>query len=153
MLYFPCIANHTLEPLQKRFYILYKAKHPTHLNMPLILFPSSSSFSIALPAMASIQAASMSSSLCKYGCPSSSSSSKKFHSSYFLPGFGFNRKELSTSRSLASGPRATLTFDPPATGSDTSEQRNKHTLDPSSPDFLPLPSFQQCFPKSTKEYR
>ncbi|KAJ6895605.1 hypothetical protein NC651_021957 [Populus alba x Populus x berolinensis] len=50
--------------------------------------------------------------------------------------------------SMASGARATLTFDPP-----TTTNRKKHTVDPSSPDFLPLPSFEQCFPKSTKEYR
>lgn len=53
--------------------------------------------------------------------------------------------------SLSSGAQATLTFDPPAT--NTNKTKQKHTVDPSSPDFLPLPSFEQCFPKSTKEYR
>ncbi|CAK7327848.1 unnamed protein product [Dovyalis caffra] len=50
-------------------------------------------------------------------------------------------------RSLASGVRATLTFDPQTT------MQKKRTVDPSSPDFLPLPSFEHCFSKSTKEYR
>ncbi|KAJ6716021.1 THIAMINE BIOSYNTHESIS PROTEIN THIC [Salix koriyanagi] len=57
-------------------------------------------------------------------------------------------KKVFCARSIASGARATLTFDPPSTTS-----QKKHTVDPSSPDFLPLPSFEQCFPKSTKEYR
>lgn len=101
--------------------------------------------------MASLQATSLSSAVCKNG-------SHKFPSSSFLPGFdgvlgrGSLKKEI-WPRSLATSvPRATLTFDPPTTNSDKAEQR-KHTVDPSSPDFLPLPSFEQCFPRSTKEYR
>ena len=27
------------------------------------------------------------------------------------------------------------------------------TKDPSAPEFLPIPSFEECFPNSTKEYR
>ncbi|VVB01851.1 unnamed protein product [Arabis nemorensis] len=48
--------------------------------------------------------------------------------------------------------RATLTFDPPTTNSERAKQR-KHTIDPSSPDFQPIPSFEECFPKSTKEHK
>ncbi|GAB2214787.1 hypothetical protein Droror1_Dr00019150 [Drosera rotundifolia] len=48
-------------------------------------------------------------------------------------------------------PRATLTVDPATTTVDKVKQR-KHTVDPSAPDFLPIPSFEQCFPRSTKEY-
>ncbi|XP_057953222.1 phosphomethylpyrimidine synthase, chloroplastic-like isoform X2 [Malania oleifera] len=49
-------------------------------------------------------------------------------------------------------PKATLTFDPPTTGSEKTKQI-KHTIDPAAPDFIPLPSFEQCFPRSSKEYR
>ncbi|KAK6130418.1 hypothetical protein DH2020_035828 [Rehmannia glutinosa] len=31
-------------------------------------------------------------------------------------------------------------------------KQRKHTADPNAPDFLPLPSFEECFPKSSKEY-
>ncbi|XP_077238753.1 phosphomethylpyrimidine synthase, chloroplastic-like isoform X2 [Tasmannia lanceolata] len=54
--------------------------------------------------------------------------------------------------SMSYGPRATLTFGPSTTDSEKTKQR-KHTIDPAAPDFLPLPSFEECFPKSTKEYR
>ena len=32
---------------------------------------------------------------------------------------------------------------------------HNHTItkDPSAPEFLPIPSFEECFPNSTKEYR
>ncbi|KAG5124969.1 hypothetical protein JHK82_031706 [Glycine max] len=85
-------------------------------------------------------------------------SQSKFASSSFLSGFDVVgrassawKKELVPS-SISLVPRATLTFDPPTTNSDITKQK-KHTLDPASPDFLPLPSFEQCFPKSTKEHR
>ncbi|XP_057849800.2 phosphomethylpyrimidine synthase, chloroplastic [Cryptomeria japonica] len=49
------------------------------------------------------------------------------------------------------GVRATLTVGPSiGVGKD---KRSRHTVDPSAPDFLPLPSFEQCFPNSTKEFR
>ncbi|KAF3796888.1 Phosphomethylpyrimidine synthase [Nymphaea thermarum] len=50
------------------------------------------------------------------------------------------------------GPRSSLTLDGPTFSSET-KKHGKHTVDPAAPDFLPLPSFEQCFPKSTKEYR
>lgn len=99
--------------------------------------------------MASVQATAFTSTVCKNG---SHSSRGKLPSSALLPGFDVAgrvssacKKEI-CAHSFASGPRATLTFDPP------SKQR-KHTANPDSPDFLPLPSFEQCFPKSTKEYQ
>ncbi|CAJ1960331.1 unnamed protein product [Sphenostylis stenocarpa] len=103
--------------------------------------------------MASVHA-NVTSLVCKNGNHASQS---KFPSSTFLPGFDVVgrvsnawKKELVPS-SMALVPRATLTFDPPTTNSDKAKQ--KHTVDPASPDFLPLPSFEQCFPKSTKEHR
>lgn len=49
-------------------------------------------------------------------------------------------------------PKATLTFDHSVAESANHKQK-KHTIDPAAPDFLPLPSFEECFPKSTKEVR
>lgn len=102
--------------------------------------------------MASVHA-NATSVVCKNGNHPSQS---KFLSTAFLPGFDVAgrvssawKKEL-VSFSMALGPRATLTFDPPTKNSDKTKQKN--TVDPSSPDFMPLPSFEQCFPKSTKEY-
>lgn len=78
--------------------------------------------------------------------------------SSFLPRFdmlgnsaGVHSREVHPN-ALSSGPQATLTFDPPTKNSNKTKEK-KHTVDPSAPDFLPLPSFEQCFPKSTKEYR
>lgn len=57
-----------------------------------------------------------------------------------------------TSDVMNFGARASLTLDGPAFTSET-KKHGKHTVDPAAPDFLPLPSFEQCFPRSTKEYR
>ncbi|KAH9627566.1 hypothetical protein KSS87_009566, partial [Heliosperma pusillum] len=64
---------------------------------------------------------------------------------------GTHSKEFNPA-ALSAVPQATLTFDPPTTYTGKDKQR-KHTVVPSAPDFLPLPSFEQCFPKSTKECR
>ncbi|KAF5744530.1 ThiaminC isoform 4 [Tripterygium wilfordii] len=62
-----------------------------------------------------------------------------------------SRKEICPApRSLT--PKATLTFDPSTTNPVKTEKR-KHTVDPDSPEFLAIPSFEECFPKSTKLYR
>lgn len=102
--------------------------------------------------MASIQA-TLTSAACKNG---NCSASLNFLSSSFLPGFditgqvtGLRKKD--TCSAHLSGSRATLTFDPPTTNKDKAKLR--HTVDPSAPDFLPLPSFEECFPKSSKEYK
>ncbi|XP_061358063.1 phosphomethylpyrimidine synthase, chloroplastic [Gastrolobium bilobum] len=104
-------------------------------------------------AMASVNA-NVTSLLCKNGNHAS-----KFPSTTFLPGFDVVGRGVSSAWkkdlvpfSMALVPRATLTFDPPTTNSDKTKQR-KHTVDPASPDFVPLPSFEECFPKSTKECR
>jgi len=104
--------------------------------------------------MASVHA-NVTSLVCKNGNHASQS---KFPSSTFLPGFDVVgrvssawKKELVPS-SMALVPRTTLTFDPRTTDSGKTKPK-KHTVDPASPDFLPLPSFEQCFPKSTKEQR
>ncbi|XP_042041165.1 phosphomethylpyrimidine synthase, chloroplastic-like isoform X2 [Salvia splendens] len=59
------------------------------------------------------------------------------------------RKEVSPA--FFASLKATLTFDPSTTNQEKVKTR-KHTVDPNAPDFLPLPSFEDCFPKSTKEY-
>lgn len=104
--------------------------------------------------MASVHSA-LTSVVCKNG---NNSSPAKFPSTTFLPGFDAvgrvscpYRKEICPP-SMSSGLRATLTFDPQTTNEDKAKQR-KHTVDPSSPDFQELPSFEQCFPRSTKEHR
>ncbi|CAN8285455.1 unnamed protein product [Cochlearia groenlandica] len=93
----------------------------------------------------------------KHTSSSSSSSRPKLPSSSLLPVFDVivqaygvaNRFKKDTTSSIT---RATLTFDPPKTNSETERaKQRKHTIDPSSPDFQPIPSFQECFPKSTKE--
>lgn len=106
-----------------------------------------------VPNMASVHT-TMTSLVCKNANHSVTS---KLPSTSFLPGFDVTGNSASTWKKEIcppsfSGPRATLTFDPPSTNSEKTKQR-KHTVDPASPDFLPLPSFEQCFPRSTKEHR
>ncbi|KAK4388501.1 Phosphomethylpyrimidine synthase, chloroplastic [Sesamum angolense] len=101
--------------------------------------------------------ASMQTSLASAICNNRNhSTSPKFLSSSFLHGIdvigqaaSFRRKDIIPT--AFSGPRATLTFDPPTNNKEMVNQR-KHTADPNAPDFLPLPSFEECFPKSSKEY-
>ena len=104
--------------------------------------------------MASVHT-SFTSVVCKNG---NHSAPTRFPSTTFLTGFDVVghvsnacKKEICPPL-MSSGPKATLTFDPPTTNSERSNQR-KHTIDPASPDFVPLPSFEECFPKSSKECR
>lgn len=76
----------------------------------------------------------------------------------FLPGLeavarvsDIQDKEISP-KYVTSTPKATLAVEHSVAESPKSKQK-KHTIDPSAPDFLPLPSFEECFPRSTKEYR
>lgn len=106
-----------------------------------------------LPAMASVNTA-LTSFVCKSGVHSASS---KLPNTAFLPGFDVSGNSASTWKKenylpSFSGPRATLTFDPSSTNKEKTTKQRKHTVDPAAPDFLPLPSFNQCFPRSTKEY-
>lgn len=80
----------------------------------------------------------------------------KFPNSSFLPGIDVTAHVAGVRRRAIrftsfSGPKATLTFDPPTSNTEKPKQR-KHTVDPNAPDFLPLPSFEECFPRSSKEY-
>lgn len=105
--------------------------------------------------MASVHA-TITATVCKSGKGSRSYPTKSLNTA-FLPGIDVVGrvsgacKELYPS-SIALVPRATLTFEPPETSTEKAKNK-KHNVDPSSPDFLPLPSFDQCFPKSTKEHR
>ncbi|XP_058099596.1 phosphomethylpyrimidine synthase, chloroplastic-like isoform X3 [Magnolia sinica] len=104
--------------------------------------------------MASIHTA-LTSVVCKKGRPSSSA---KLPNNAFLPGFEvvgrvsnvWDKELCPTSKN--SVPRATLTFGPSSTESEKTKPR-KHTVNPAAPDFFPLPPFEECFPKSTKECR
>ncbi|KAH9325875.1 hypothetical protein KI387_006053 [Taxus chinensis] len=49
------------------------------------------------------------------------------------------------------GVKATLAVGPSA--GVGKGKRSQHTMNPLAPEFLPLPSFEQCFPNSTKEFR
>lgn len=103
--------------------------------------------------MASVNTA-LASFVCKSGVHSDS---PRLPNTTFLPGFDVSGNAASTRKKenwnlSFSGARATLTFDPP-TNKETTIKQRKHTVDPAAPDFLPLPSFDQCFPRSTKEHR
>ncbi|XP_074328568.1 phosphomethylpyrimidine synthase, chloroplastic-like [Apium graveolens] len=103
--------------------------------------------------MASVNTA-LTSFVCKSGVHSASS---KFPNTAFLPGFDVGGNAGSKWKKekyipSSSGSRATLAFDPSSTNKEKTTKPRKHTVDPAAPDFLPLPSFNQCFPRSTKEY-
>lgn len=97
--------------------------------------------------------ASVHSTLMSVVCNNKTHSSwPKLPNSSLLPGFDVLVQSAAATRfKKDTSTRATLTFDPPTTNSERARQR-KHTIDPSSPDFQPIPSFEQCFPKSTKEH-
>lgn len=84
--------------------------------------------------------------------------SPKLPSTAFLHGFEvvgcvsniWEKKVCPSSKSFV--PRATSTVGPKTADLEKTNKRN-HTVNPASPDFLPLPSFDECFPKSTKECR
>ncbi|KVI03441.1 Thiamine biosynthesis protein ThiC [Cynara cardunculus var. scolymus] len=101
--------------------------------------------------MASIHA-NLTSVMCKNGNHSNLS---KISKTSFLPVFDVAGDSANLWKKEAQScimvPRATLTFDPPSTNVEKTKRKN--TVDPAAPDFLPLPSFEQCFPQSTKEYR
>ncbi|KAJ7551384.1 hypothetical protein O6H91_06G012900 [Diphasiastrum complanatum] len=66
---------------------------------------------------------------------------------------GLNRESMHERRKLGVGNvRASISVAPADTDLKKSK-RTRPTKDPASPDFLPLPSFEQCFPSSTKEVR
>ncbi|CAN6316283.1 unnamed protein product [Urochloa humidicola] len=83
----------------------------------------------------------------------SSCSGLKFPKTALLPGFG------GISRQDMQDRNASLAYLIPKVASVTNQsaaepakpRQNKNTIDPSAPEFLPLPSFEECFPRSTKE--
>ncbi|KAL5556822.1 hypothetical protein UlMin_039058 [Ulmus minor] len=81
----------------------------------------------------------------------------KFPSTTFLPGFDVRGCVMSPYKKetfpapMSYGPKATLTFHPPTTNSEKPKQR-KQTVDPASLDFLPLPSFEECFLKNLQSW-
>lgn len=100
--------------------------------------------------MAALNAASTSTGL-KYDarlvfCRGKLDSVKK---SSFLPKFSASKEScMIVKEANDSGiVKAVLT---PSLGSETRSHRN---TDPTSPEFLPIPPFEECFPSSTKEYR
>lgn len=80
-----------------------------------------------------------------------------YHLYKFVPGFEPRTTQAADRDCRVKGfvsPRATLAADRHISVgepvSNVAKQR-KHTVDPAAPDFLPLPSFEECFPRSTKE--
>ncbi|KAL3683942.1 hypothetical protein R1sor_001964 [Riccia sorocarpa] len=58
------------------------------------------------------------------------------------------QKRNSSCKNEKKGVRMTLTTD-----STTFSQRTRPTKDPLSPEFLPIPSFEECFPNSSREFK
>lgn len=75
-----------------------------------------------------------------------------FKKSSFLPKFSVSKAScrIVKEESDAGIVKAVLT---PSLGSETRSRSRSTTTDPSSPEFLPIPPFEECFPNSTKEYR
>jgi phosphomethylpyrimidine synthase len=80
----------------------------------------------------------------------------KFPKTALLPGFGgISRTQDAQDRN------ASLTLSRPKAASVTDQsvaepakpRQKKQTVDPAAPEFLPLPAFEECFPRSTKESR
>ncbi|KAM0884699.1 hypothetical protein ACQ4PT_030828 [Festuca glaucescens] len=78
----------------------------------------------------------------------------KFPKTALLPGFGgISRTQDAQDRN------ASLTLSRPKAASVTDQsvaepakpRQKKQTVDPAAPEFLPLPAFEECFPRSTKE--
>ncbi|RWR81553.1 Thiamine biosynthesis protein ThiC [Cinnamomum micranthum f. kanehirae] len=102
--------------------------------------------------------ASIHAGLTSVACKKGNTPSPKLPNTAFLPGFEVvgcvsNKWEKEVCHSSKNSlPRATLTFGPKTADLEKTNKR-KHTVNPAAPDFLPLPSFEECFPKSTKECR
>lgn len=81
-----------------------------------------------------------------------------YHLYKFVPGFELRTTQATNRDYRVKGllsTKATLAVDKRISDADSvsnAAKQRKHTVDPASPDFLPLPSFEECFPRSTKEY-
>jgi hypothetical protein len=85
----------------------------------------------------------------------SSCGALKFPKTALLSGFsGVSRPQDVQDRNVSlmlSVPKAASVTD--QSTAEPSKPRQKNTVDPAAPEFLPLPSFEECFPRSTKESR
>lgn len=86
----------------------------------------------------------------------SSCSALKFPKTALLPGFGGIPRPQDVHDRKASFacliPKAASVTDQ-SIAEPSKPKQNRHTVDPTAPEFLPLPSFEECFPRSTKESR
>jgi phosphomethylpyrimidine synthase len=87
----------------------------------------------------------------------SSCSALKFPKTALLPGFGVGipRPQDVQGRNASFAcliPKAASVTDQ-SIAEPSKPKANRHTVDPTAPEFLPLPSFEECFPRSTKESR
>jgi phosphomethylpyrimidine synthase len=80
----------------------------------------------------------------------------KFPKTALLPGFGgVSRPQDVQDRNVSltlSVPKAASVTDQ-STAEPSKHRQKKNTVDPAAPEFLPLLSFEECFPRSTKESR
>jgi len=83
----------------------------------------------------------------------SSGSSLKFPKTALLPGFsGISRQDTQErNSSLACLIPKVASVTDQSIAEPSKPRKNKNTVDPTAPEFLPLPSFEECFPRSTKE--
>jgi len=86
----------------------------------------------------------------------SSCSGLKFPKTALLPGFGgIPRLQDVQDRNAGFAcfiPKAVSVTDQ-SIAEPSKPKQSRHTVDPTAPEFLPLPSFEECFPRSTKESR
>lgn len=85
----------------------------------------------------------------------SSCSGLKFPKTALRPGFGgISRQDMQDrNASLAFLVPKVASVTDQSTAEPAKPKKNKNTVDPTAPEFLPLPSFEECFPRSTKESR
>ena len=80
----------------------------------------------------------------------------KFPKTALLPGFGgISRTQDVQDRNASltcSRPKAASVTDQ-SVAEPAKPRQKKNTVDPAAPEFLPLPAFEECFPRSTKECR
>jgi phosphomethylpyrimidine synthase len=85
-----------------------------------------------------------------------SCSAMKFPKTALLPGFGgISRTQDAHDRNASlnlSRPKAASVTDQ-SVAEPAKPRQKKQTVDPAAPEFLPLPAFEECFPRSTKECR
>ena len=85
----------------------------------------------------------------------SSGSNLKFPKTALLPGFGGISRQDMQDRNASFAcliPKVASVTDQ-SIAEPSKPRKNKNTVDPTAPEFLPLPSFEECFPRSTKESR